>query len=241
MKKNWDRWSHDERIAFLESLGRSAFAHCCSILIGCPHRSTDEALNGSGILVRVENRHYVITANHVVDGLKKKIDGGSPAHMQIGQLILDPQTRAVHSDHERDLAIFLLEGDEYSQVAERPLLLDYWPPPPPPKDSCVFINGFAAQNRTNGDAGDIKVTSLHFIAWVLEQSDKYFWARIDRDGVPTPRAALMPPQGASLGGLSGGPVMLFGGHGFPLVGIVSEGSHLIDALRISTLNDVPLP
>jgi hypothetical protein len=241
-EQEWERWSFPERTAYFDRLTRDAFEHCCSILIGCPHRPTSEALSGSGILICIEEHCYVLTADHVVQGLAAKRSGGEPAHFQIGALTMNPAERIVYADKNHDVAVLAIDEAEISQVARRPYRpTGDWPPPLPALGTCVLLNGFASRNRTNGEHGRVEVKSLHFTARIDQPRDRHFYARIERDGAPTEHVSLMPPPDDSLGGMSGGPVLMFSEAGMSLVGIISEAFQMLDAVRVSALCSVLLP
>lgn len=180
-QQDWDRWSLAERAAYLDQLARTVFQHCCSILIGCPSRSTSDASSGSGILIRLDSDYYVITAKHVVDGLSVKRRTG-PAHLQIGMLNIDPDDRLVHTSAQRDIAVLAIDLKETQFVARQAYEhVGDWPPPLPVEGSCVLLNGFAALNRIGGERGSIESKSLHVTARVGRPREGYF-LRKDRTG-----------------------------------------------------------
>jgi Trypsin-like peptidase domain len=242
LREDWDRWALDERTKYFDRLTHDAFEHCCSILIGCPHRPTTEAFSGSGILICIEEHSYVLTADHVVQGLAAKREAGEPAHFQIGALTINPHERIVYADKDHDVAVLAIDEAELPQVACRPYRpTGDWPPLLPAQGTCVLLNGFASRNRTNGELGKVEVTSLHFTARVDQPRDRHFYARIERGGEPTEHVSLMPPPDESLGGMSGGPVLMFSEAGMLLVGIISQAFQMLDAVRVSALCGVHLP
>lgn len=240
--KEWGRWSAAQRSAYCDRVARDTYDHCCSILIGCPHRPTSNASSGSGILVAIDDYYYVLTANHVVEGLAAKRRTGEPAHFQIGSMNVDPVARSVYADVEHDVAALAIDASEVRHVARRPYHpVGNWPPPLPSEGACVLLSGFAARNRMNREQGTIEVMSLHVTSRVGRPRDNHFYAKIERDGTPTENLHLMPEFGESLAGMSGGPAMMFTEGALPLVGIISEGFQMLDAVRVAALCDIRLP
>jgi hypothetical protein len=240
-KEFWDRLTPDEqarRIACYDRVARRAYSHCCSILIGCARQPPAQTRSATGILVSVKARHYVITAHHVVAGLEKALLDG-PAHFQVGRLVFEPRGRIAFEDKLADLAVIAVDSREAASIGCVPYEpIGSWPPPSPKDGDFVHLCGFASANRVNGPTGTIDSYSLHLFGQVMTAHDGNFYARIDRTGIPTENAALMPPPGQPLGGLSGGPVMLHFREPLPLIGVISEMSCLMDSIRVTALSAV---
>jgi S1-C subfamily serine protease len=73
------------RVAYYDRTARRAYDHCCSILIGCPHEPATQTRSATGVLIKVEAQHYLLTAAHVVEGFADRLEQ-RPAHFQVGQL-----------------------------------------------------------------------------------------------------------------------------------------------------------
>lgn len=230
-QERWDRMSQEERdehIAHYDRTSRAAYSHCCSILIGCPRRPSLNANNATGVFLLLDGYHYVLTAQHVIDGFVKKVTTDPPAHFQVNNLVLNPVGRLVFSDSENDLAVFAIDAREVSDIGKRPYQpIGPWPPAPPREGAFVQLTGFARANRINRDPGTVENFSLHMAGYVMPRHSGNFAVRIERDGVPTENVGLAVPPGRSLGGMSGGPVMLFGAEPLPLVGVIF-GNEWID-------------
>jgi hypothetical protein len=104
----------------------------------------------------------------------------------------------------------------------------------------VHLCGFATANRANRANATIESYSLHSFGRVMMAYDGNFYAQIGREDIPTENAALLPPPGKSLGGMSGGPVMLHFDELLPLIGIISEMSFLMDSIRVSALSSIDI-
>ena len=136
---------------------------------------------------------------------------GIPAETdQVGQLNIDPAQRTVYADEGSDVAVLAFEAAEARLVGRKPYHpVGNWPPPLPQEGVCVLLNGFPARLRNNLLAQRIESTSVHFTGRVARPRESQFYGMIDRDGVPTANADLMPQPGEALRGMSGGPVLMF--------------------------------
>jgi hypothetical protein len=240
----WDSLPPEEqarRLAYYERTTRRAYDHCCSILIGCPHEPATETRSGTGILIKVEEQYYLLTAAHVVDCFAERLDH-RPAHFQVGQLEINPWSNLAYEDKVNDLAAIAIGSKDVIHLGCVPYEpIGPWPPLPPKDGDFVHLCGFASANRLNRANATIESYSLHLFGRVMMAHDGNFYARIDRGGIPTENAAMMPPPGQPLGGMSGGPVMLHFDEPLPLVGIISEMSCLMDAIRVGALSSIEIP
>src|SRR3954464_4997083 len=160
----WDRLPTAEqqrRLAYYDRTARQAHSHCCSVLIGCPLQPTHEARSATGTLLRLEEQHFLITANHVLDGFAKKSEAG-PVHFQAGGLVINPWARLVHQDTANDLAVLAIDEKDVPSIGCTPYEpVGSWPPDCPQDHDFVHLCGFAGANRLNGLAGTIENVSLH--------------------------------------------------------------------------------
>src|ERR1700733_4525666 len=104
----WDQLTpaeRDRRIKYYDRTARNAFSHCCSILIGCPQKSTIQARSATGTLLLLKGHHYLLTANHVLEGFAKKLTHEWPVHFQIGDLVINPWSRVVYQSSEDDIVL----------------------------------------------------------------------------------------------------------------------------------------
>jgi len=244
-QERWNRMSQadrDRHIAYYDRTARAAYSHCCSILIGCPHRPSAEANNATGVFLQLDRDHYVLTAQHVVDGFVKKVTEDWPAHFQVNNLVLNPLRRVVFSDPHNDLALLAIDSSEVGEIGKTPYRpVGEWPTAPPKEGAFVQLTGFAKANRINGDSGRVENFSLHMAGYVMPQHSGNFGVRIERDGIPTENVDLAVPPGKSLGGMSGGPVMLLGPEPLPLLGVISEMSGMMDTVFVSSVTHLRIP
>ena len=73
---------------------------------------------------------------------------------------------------------------------------------------------------------------------VASVGEGYFCCQIEQKDLISFGGESLPPPGADVGGLSGGPVALMTDLAYPLVGIVTEHSQEYDILRIATFEGV---
>jgi hypothetical protein len=232
----------ERHLAYYDRTARTAYSHCCSILIGCPHRPTAETNSATGVFLLLDDHHYLITASHVIGGFANKLLHDPPAHFQIGSLVFNPLNRIVFQDQENDLVVLAVDADQVPYVGQTPYQpVGAWPPTPPPEGAYVQLTGFAAANRINGPRGNIESFSLHMTGVAMVTHNGNFFVRIEREGVPTDNVHLAVSPGESLGGMSGGAVMLFFQEPLPLIGIISEMSDLMDAVRVSAASHLRIP
>ncbi len=244
-QERWDRIpqaDRDRHVAYYQRTARAAYDHSCSILIGCPHRATAEANNATGVLLRYEGHNYLLTADHVMEGFVNKVTCDPPAHFQVNNVMFNPLDRIVCRDAVNDLALLAIDPGELPDIGKTPYQpVGAWPPPPPTEGAYVQLVGFAAANRINGGRSAIANFSLHMTGNVQPRHDGNFMVVLDRDGIPTQNVGLAVPPGESLGGMSGGPVMLYFQEPLPLIGIISEMSALMDAVLVSSLSHLRIP
>jgi hypothetical protein len=190
----------------------------------------------------LDDHHYVVTAQHVIDEFLRKVTADPRAHFQINNLVLNPLNRIVFQDAENDLVVLALDPKELVEIGRTPYRpVGAWPPAPPGEGVFVQLAGFAKANRINGGLGTIENFSLHMTGHVMPTHRGNFFVRIQRDGIPTERVGLAVPPGRSLGGMSGGAVMLFFQEPLPLVGVISEMSALMDAVLVGSLSHLRIP
>jgi hypothetical protein len=226
--------------AFFERTARLAWSYSCSILIGCPSRPTADASSGTGVLLRVGNDHFVLTARHVVRGYEERLAERKHAHFQIGQLTVCPLCRMVHDDMVNDLAVLAIASAEVAEVGSRPCVRDEdWSPPSLKVGQQIQFCGYARINRTDGDAGEVNSTVLPLTAKISNCDDTHFSVAIERDKYRWDGDCLLQPDQKFLGGMSGGPALLLDDPAFPLIGIVSEGHDDFGIVSFRPISLVP--
>jgi hypothetical protein len=238
----WSGLSPDEierSKQFYDGTARMAWSYSCSILIGCPREPTEFTSSATGVFLRLGQKHFVVTARHVVSGYEEMLRKMGHAHFQIGQLTVCPQCRLALDDTINDIAIIRIEPPEVAEVGRTPYVVDDWPLPSPKVGQQIQFCGYARINRVDGDSGQIDSTVLPLIADVSNASESHFSVRIERDKYRWQGERLLQSDQAFLGGMSGGPALLLNDPSFPLVGIVSEGNESWDIVYFRSLATVP--
>lgn len=226
--------------AFFDRVARLAWSYSCSILIGCPLKPTQDAKNGTGVFLRMGCEHFVVTAGHIVAWYGEMLERGEHAHFQIGDLTVNPFSRLAYTDATTDIAVIAIAPAEVPAIGSTPYIAtDGWPPPPPQIGQQIQFCGYVRINRIDGEAGTIESTVLPLTAEVSNSSDEHFSVHIPRDKYRWAGECLLKPHQAFLGGMSGGPALLLNDPGFPLIGIVCEGSEMFDLVYFRPLSIVP--
>ena len=234
----------DERIeqskAYFDRTARLAWSYSCSILIGCPKRPTVDASSGTGVVLRIGNEHFVLTARHVVTGYERMLVGANHGHFQIGQLTICPSCRLVHDDVVNDLAVLAIAPAEVAELGSTPYVIDeHWSPPLLKVGQQIQFCGYARINRVDGDAGEVNSTVLPLIAEISNCDDAHFSVVIEREKYRWAGDCLLRPDQKFLGGMSGGPALLLDDPGFPLIGVVSEGHDDFGIVSFRPISLVP--
>ena len=118
-------------LARSESIARTAYRHSCCILLGCAQKPTVEAQNATGTFVLLSERHYVITADHVLRGYRDRLKEESHVHFQIGDVRIEPFERLVYRHKDDDLAVLAIDGSEVGAIGAPYRPTEPWPPAPP--------------------------------------------------------------------------------------------------------------
>jgi len=225
---------------FFDRVARLAWSYSCSILLGCPLKPTRDAKSGTGAFLRVGYQHFVVTARHIVTWYGEMLGQMDHVHFQIGDLTLNPFARLAYEDATTDIAVLAIAPSEVAAVGGTPYIAtDGWPPAPPKVGQQIQFCGYARINRVDGEAGTIDSTVLPLIAKVSNSSDRHFSVHIERDQYRWEGECLLKPHQAFLGGMSGGPALLLADPGYPLIGIVCEGSEAFEIVYFRPLSLVP--
>src|ERR1700733_13806109 len=114
--------------AYFERVARLAYSYSCSILLGCPQRPTTDTRNGTGVFLRVDDQHYVVTARHVVTAYVEMRSAIDHVHFQIGDLTIDPIWRLAYEDKATDVAVIDIKPEEVQAIGRTPFIATAdWP------------------------------------------------------------------------------------------------------------------
>ena len=211
-------------------------------MIARPPSQGGEVNHGSGIVLRYEERFFFLTAAHVIKAWsdKRATDASLMLHLAAprGSAKFEPGDRLAHYDLNTDLAVLRLSAEEAFSTGLYPYDVLSWPPPAPIVGEQVFIAGLPLQGRSK--IAPIRYEFLSFtlgtqVSTVASENFKCLFKR--EDWITQTGMEESPP--ASLGGVSGGPVMAMRGLRLTLLGVVSEHSEVLDLLVASRLDSIP--
>ena len=198
--------------------------------------------NGSGFLVLLEGRTFGITCHHVVAGYREQ-KAQSGATFQFGAAQIEPLKHIVDESEVLDIVVF-----DFTELVDTPGGLTAasrispaaWPPGPLVDDDVLALAGFPGSGRQDYDdnyyrfhsfsAGTVEIASLR---------ESHLYTRIELDQSIV--AGARPEITSELGGLSGGPVLVWRKGVVlktELVGMVVEYQKNLDLLFVRRLGCV---
>lgn len=240
----WDSLPSSEKWRITEAslaLARLSWEYACPIIIAEADEPDDASSTASGFLIELGGRVYLATADHVVAEYAARRERTRYVYIQAGMLGIDALDRIVFRDSARDVAFVSLAGLDVSQASARVYQpIGPWPPQPPQPEDAVQFCGFPKAFRVRPNKGEVDFGALPGFGVVQTAGPGYCTVVIEREHVQvfgqSPR--VLPPA-AQFGGLSGGPVMLFGQLAYPVIGVISEVSEQFDIMRFATFDGLP--
>lgn len=222
-------------------MSRFALRHCASIIIAPPPQSSAGHTNtASGFVVEIEQGCYVGTALHVVESWLSRTRNGERLLFQVGSADLPPSERLVWTDLDGDLAFLRVDSEDVDRIGVLPCeALRGWPPPKPMADDSLVVAGYPGSERRHVDSESVEFGSCAALLSVTSVSDKHVSCQFERDRWMSTEGTDLPPVGADLAGMSGGPAFLVQDVSYPLVGVVAEQLCLGEIVRIRTLAHLP--
>lgn len=215
--------------------------HATAIMIAPPPSQHGKLNTASGVILELEGKHFLVTAAHVLAEYEARLQKDQRVRWQVGAVVFDPSERLVLRDDKSDVALFRLMMTEapMTQVHISSAVAG-WPPPHPSAGDFVIVSGYPAVDRQREGEKQINFNALSAIFQVTTTGPGYFVCQWQREYMASFEGPGVPPQGMSLGGISGGPVFRVESLAYPLVGIVSQFQHDFELLRVATLDIVPL-
>jgi hypothetical protein len=215
--------------------------HATAIMIAPPPSQYGKLNTASGAILQVEGSYFLVTAAHVLAEYEARFQRDQRVKWQVGAVVFDPSERLAFRDDPSDVALFRLMMTEapMTQVHISSAVAG-WPPPHPSPGDFVIVSGYPAVDRQREGEKQILFNALSALFQVTTTGPGYFVCQWEREYMASFEGPGIPPQGMSLGGISGGPVFHVGSLAYPLVGIVSQFQHDFELLRIATLDTVPL-
>jgi hypothetical protein len=211
------------------------------VIIAAADEPDERASTASGFLINLHGSVFLATADHVIDNYIARRTENRYTFLQAGMLGMDATYRVVFRDPQADVAFISLAGLDIS-VTDATVYqpIGTWPPPSPTPGDSVQFCGFPKAFRDMSRKGEIDFGALPGFAIIQSVGPGYCTAVIDRTDVQVFGEMQELPPSSKFGGLSGGPVLLFGRLAYPIVGAVSEVSEKFDILRFATLEGVPM-
>ena len=224
-----------------DQMGRYAFQHCAAVLVAPPPNCGPGRINnGSAFILRLDSRYYLGTAWHVVQAWQLRTAAGERLLFQVGHADLPPTGRLVWHDEVGDIAFLMVDEFDVQRIGIMPCeSVLGWPPPKPAPGERLLFAGYPGSLREHGDDGVMDFGSFTGLVSATSVRDRYVVAQFQREHLISNDGRELPPVGADLGGMSGGPVFLVKNLVYPLAGIITQHNSEFELMQISTLDHVP--
>jgi hypothetical protein len=208
------------------------------VIIGSvPERGQEPQINnGSATLLRIADREFAVTCEHVLEKYRRQRDQGQRKFVfQIGMLELDVEARLVDARKELDLAVIDITGLRHRNVSVRGGDFQFheppaWPPQQPSDDELVSIGGFPGAMRQPLVGDHIEFDTFGIGAQPITSSHS------DRLAFQLQREFWVSSFGSDMrdftdmAGMSGGPVMVMRKLHWDMAGFITHFSESWDLL-----------
>ncbi len=223
------------------AMGGFAFRRCAGVLIAPPPGKALGAVNnGSAFILHIGAAYYLGTAWHVVAHWIRRTDDGEHVLFQVGGVNLAPRGRIVWASESDDVAFLRIENAEVNRIGIETFEPSLgWPPPAPRVGDTVLVAGFPGTQRNQPDVDAIDFGSFSGALKVTTVQDRHLMCQFERDYWIAPEGLELPPEGADLGGMSGGPALLVRDLVYPLIGVISQHNRMFEIMKITTLSHLP--
>ena len=114
-----------------------------------------------------------------------------------------------------------------------------WPPPILKPEDVIVLSGYPKMYRQQRGR-QISVPALSAVFDVTASGEYHLVSQWNRDDIVSIGSGEVPPPGADLGGMSGGPVFLVQELVYPLIGITTDFSSELELLRMAHIGALPL-
>jgi hypothetical protein len=229
--RRFEELSADDRVRYRDwgrEMVRLAQSFAVPIIFAPPKRLQGVINGASGSVVKVNDRYFVVTASHVLDGYEERVRSGEKLDWLIGRLPpIDPLRRIEWRDCFKDIVLLRLSEGEAQKVGSTIVSApEGWPPPVPTEDQVVLVAGYPKTLREVVPSGIVGADYLAAMFRVTDVRGSTFDCRIGKDedlvsfnGLP------IPDEDMDMGGLSGAPAFIIAGRSINylvLVGVVSK-------------------
>ena len=223
-------------------LNRHAQRHALAIIIARPPSHGGPINTASGCILNHSNRHYLLTANHVLSAFERQVSEDQSVRWQVSfptgpdkHLIFDPRERNVCRDVTEDVAAIELTGDEVTRMGASVCSVPLgWPPPGLVPGDFIVLAGYPRMYREQ-QGRQISFPALAAVCEVTTTGTYHLVWQWERERIVNITGPEVPTPGSDLGGMSGGPVFLLRELVYPLVGVITDFSQAWDLLRVSHL------
>jgi hypothetical protein len=236
LPKGFSELPSDQQTRIRES-GRAivglAQQHAGGLIVAQPPSRGGIFSTASFFVLELNGRYWLGTAHHVLQAYEAAFANDPSVVIQVGDLQMHLDDRETYCDNVADACLIALAATEYPLLNVPALsTMAGWPPPVPHEGAYVALCGYPAIVRERPSAKKVGFNALSAIFRVTQASERHCSCQWEReewlhfDGPPP------PDPSPDLGGMSGGPVLLMGGIGFPLVGVISEFHASFEILRV---------
>ena len=223
-----------------------------SAYFGAPPHPKSELVvsSGSASLVRLNNKPYVVTCSHVLQGYRKRLEDDSECIFQIGDCKLDPLGQLVDESSTLDVAVIGLTEQQVQEVAsvKSPFGSHFveppeWPPEPVVEGDFVAFGGFPGELRKAMSFRELSFGSYSSGASrATSAGDTYIVCQFERDRWVKHG---YEPEPSTIRGMSGGPAFALrqrtgaGIMTYEFIGHIYEFSETFELLyiRLATVID----
>ena len=220
-----------------------AFGYANALIVAAPPSVGGELHHGSGIILRIPEGHFLLTAEHVVRSWYERYPREPAVMLHLrspdGWRQFKAMDRLVFYDQSADIAALRLRPDEAAETGTFIYEPATWPPPAPVLGEMVHIAGFPREGRIQLGPKKYEFRSMNLGVPVTHIAEPNFKCQLDRSQWADLSKEVTGPPPELFDGMSGGPVMAMRGLVPVLLGTVSEHNPALDILIIGRWSHVP--
>lgn len=188
--------------------------------------------NGTAFFLDAGDGLFAVTAQHVIEGLRRDSAVGNVVAVQLGlDVRLDfAGKHAIIAEHPGiDIATFRIVEGEIAAIGKNRLTGHQrtWPPGPPQQDRGVHYAGFPGTETIWLSPGEISFGAAPGGGVASSVSEKDVSSLIERENLIAVLGGGIPPENFDFGGMSGGPMLSVietgGIRSWSLAGVIYEG------------------
>jgi S1-C subfamily serine protease len=227
----------------LRETNNLAYSYAAMLLIAAPPSVGGVVNQGSGIVMRLGENHFFLTAEHVVRKWYERYRGDQSVRLHLaapnGAAHFTAEDRLVFVDREADIAALRVTASEARSVGTYVYVPHGWPPPAPTVGEMVYIAGFPLEGRITLSPKRFELRAFNLGTPVSAVADKNFKCLFDRAEWISGSDITIEAAPSLLDGTSGGPVFAMRGLIPVLVGTVSEHQPTLDILIAGRWSHIP--